>query len=140
MTEGTIRLSKVIRELNVSMDHIIDFLKGQGIAVDRNPNAKITEAAYRELQNEFAQDRMEKEEAIKVTSTTRVRKESIVIDEEAPKADRRDRDGYSDEILIKDRNQTKATPEPKVKAKKAEEKKEEPKKPAAKRAPAKKRA
>jgi len=110
------------------MDHIIDFLKGQGIAVERNPNAKITEAAYRELQNEFAQDRLEKEEAIKVTSTTRVRKESIVIDEEAPKTDRRDRDGYSDEILIKDLNQTKTAPEQKAKAKKAEEKKEEPKK------------
>ncbi len=129
MTEGTIRLSKVIRELNVSMDHIIDFLKGQGIAVERNPNAKITEAAYRELHNEFAQDRLEKEEAIKVTSSTRVRKESIVLDEEAPKADRRDRDGYSDEVLIKDLNQTKVATEPKAKAKKVvEEKKEEPKK------------
>ena len=124
MTEGTIRLNKVIRELNVSMDHIIDFLKGQGIVVEKNPNAKITEAAYRELLNEFAQDRAEKEEAIKVTSSTRIRKESLVLDEEAPKTDKRERDGKSDEILIKDLNQTKAA-EPKKK--KAEEPKAEPK-------------
>lgn len=125
MTEGTIRLSKVIRELNVSMDHIIDFLKGQDIAVERNPNAKITEAAYRELLNEFAQDRAEKEEAKQVTSSTRIRKESLALDEETPaKTDKRDRDGKSDEILIKDLNQTKSA-EPK--AKKKEEKPAEPK-------------
>lgn len=124
MTEGTIRLSKVIRELNVSMDHIIDFLKGQDIVVERNPNAKITEAAYRELLNEFEQDRAEKEEAIKVTSTTRIRKESLVLDEEAPKVDKRDRDGKSDEVIIKDLNQTKAA---ETKPKKKAEKPAEPK-------------
>ena len=107
------------------MDHIIDHLKGQGIAVERNPNAKITEAAYQELLNEFAQDRAEKEEAKQVTTSTRIRKESLILDEEAPKADKRERDGKSDEILIKDLNQTKAEPKTKKKEEKIAEPKEE---------------
>jgi translation initiation factor IF-2 len=127
MTEqASIRLSKVIRELNVSMDHIIDFLKEQGQEIDRNPNTKITEATYRELLNEFAQDRAEKEEAKQLTTTTRVRKESIAIDEVAPKSVKRDRE-EGEEILIKDANQTKA-PEPvKTKPKPVEEPAPEPK-------------
>lgn len=126
MTEqaNTIRLSKVIRELNVSIDHIIEFLQSQGQQIERNPNTKISEATYRELLNEFAQDRVEKEEAKQVTSSTRVRKESIVLDEETPKPDKRERDGHSDEIIIKDLNQTTKVAEPKVR--KAEPKKTEP--------------
>lgn len=117
MTEqATIRLSKVIRELNVSMDHIIDFLKEQGQEIDRNPNTKITDATYRELLNEFAQDRLEKEEAKQLTSTTRVRKESIALDEESGKTVKRERE-EQDEILIKDANQTKAPEPPKTKPK-----------------------
>lgn len=126
MTEqGTIRLSKVKGELNVSIDRIFEFLEDQGHKIDRNPNQKITETMYRELQNEFAQDREEKEEAKQVTSSTRVRKETIEHDEEKPKADRRERDGVSDEILIKDLNQTGKSAEPKAKKEKKTEPKEE---------------
>lgn len=128
MTEqGTIRLSKVKGELNVSIDRIFEFLEDQGHKIDRNPNQKITETMYRELLNEFAQDREEKEESKQVGLTTRVRKESIILDEETPKTDKRERDGHSDEILIKDLNQTSKAAEPK-KAAKTETKKAEPKK------------
>ncbi len=127
MTEqATIRLSKVIRELNVSMDHIIDFLKEQGQEIDRNPNTKITEATYRDLLNEFAQDRLEKEEAKQLTTTTRVRKETIALDEENVKPLKRERE-EQDEVIIKDANQTKAPEAPKSKPKPvAEEPKPEP--------------
>jgi len=127
MTEqATIRLSKVIRELNVSMDHIIDFLKEQGQEIDRNPNTKITEATYRGLLNEFAQDRLEKEEAKQLTTTTRVRKETIALDEENVKPLKRERE-EQDEVIIKDANQTKAPEPPKTKTKPvAKEPKPEP--------------
>ncbi|HTF04181.1 MAG TPA: translation initiation factor IF-2 [Bacteroidia bacterium] len=107
MTEqaNTIRLSKVKGELNVSIDRIFEFLEDQGHKIDRNPNQKISEAMYRELMNEFAQDREEKEESKLVGLTTRVRKESIALDEDAPRVDKRDRDNDQDEILIKDLNQ-----------------------------------
>jgi len=130
MTEqaNTIRLSKVKGELNVSIDRIFEFLEDQGHKIDRNPNQKISEAMYRELMNEFAQDREEKEESKLVGLTTRVRKESIGIDEDTPRAEKRDRDSEQDEVIIKDKNQ----PAPKVvepvKEKPVEEKVPEPKK------------
>ncbi len=130
MTEqaNTIRLSKVKGELNVSIDRIFEFLEDQGHKIDRNPNQKISESMYGELMNEFAQDREEKEESKLVGLTTRVRKEAIGIDEDAPRESKRDRDAEHDEVIIKDMNQTGTKLSDAPKEKKIEEKKPEPKK------------
>lgn len=118
-SENNIRLSKVIRELNVSINHIFDYLEDQGHKLERNPNAKISQEMYSLLQQEFAQDREEKEEAKQVL-TTRTKKESILLDEETPK-DRRERERDQEEVLIKDMNAGKSTePAPAEKKEKAE--------------------
>ena len=41
MSEKTLRISKVSRELNVGTSTIIDFLASKGHEVDKSPNAKI---------------------------------------------------------------------------------------------------
>src|SRR6266568_2367087 len=101
--DKAIRLSKVKGELNVSLDRIFEFLDEKGLKLDRNPNQKISEDMYRALLKEFAQDREEKEESKLVGLTTKTKKESIVLNEEAVKTDRR-KDRDQDEILIKDMN------------------------------------
>lgn len=126
-SENNIRLSKVIRELNVSINHIFDYLEDQGHKLERNPNAKISQEMYSLLQQEFAQDREEKEEAKQVL-TTRTKKESILLEEESPK-DRRERERDQEEVLIKDMNAGKSTePAPAEKKEKAETPKTETKK------------
>ena len=44
--ERNIRINKVLRELNISLDRAVDFLKEKGISIDSNPNAKISEKEF----------------------------------------------------------------------------------------------
>ncbi|MDR0687504.1 MAG: hypothetical protein LBF55_02320, partial [Prevotellaceae bacterium] len=67
-TENTVRLNKVTRELNLGLHTIVDFLAGRGIAVDANPNAKISKDVYALLTKEFGNEQSvkDKEAAKKV--------------------------------------------------------------------------
>ena len=54
MSETVIhRLSKVAKELNVSIGTITDFLKSKGHAIESNPNAKISGELYTLLLDGF---------------------------------------------------------------------------------------
>lgn len=63
MSEKTLRISKVSRELNVGKDTIIEFLSSKGHDIDNNPNAKINLEQFELLQKEFETSRAAKEEA-----------------------------------------------------------------------------
>ena len=53
MSENTVqRLSKVAKELNVSVSTITEFLKGKGHVIETNPMAKISEELYSILSKE----------------------------------------------------------------------------------------
>ncbi len=56
----TIRLSKVLRELNISIDRAVDFLSEKGVDVEKNPNTKLEMSAYDILVNEFRSDAKQK--------------------------------------------------------------------------------
>lgn len=74
-----IRLSKATKELGVGIDHIIDFLSGKGIKVDKNPNAKITSDAFNLLIQEFKNDMQAKNDARDIT-TEKKNRENLVIE------------------------------------------------------------
>lgn len=74
-----IRLSKATKELGVGIDHIIDFLSGKGIKVDKNPNTKITSAAFSLLIQEFQPDMQAKNDAQEITREKKSR-ENLVIE------------------------------------------------------------
>ncbi len=57
----TIRLSKVLKELNISIDRAVDFLEGKGTTVEKNPNSKIDVPTYDILVNEFRSDAKQKQ-------------------------------------------------------------------------------
>lgn len=79
------RLSKVAKELNVSISTITEFLKGKGHKIENNPMAKITDEVYSLLSKEYQSEKAAKEEAKQVTSGARDKKESISLDENAKK-------------------------------------------------------
>ena len=56
----TIRLSKVLRELNISIERAVDFLSEKGINVEKNPNTKLEMPTYDILVNEFRSDAKQK--------------------------------------------------------------------------------
>jgi len=56
----TIRLNKVLKELNISIDRAVDFLNEKGIQVERTPNTKIDQDTYSVLIKEFQSDAQQK--------------------------------------------------------------------------------
>ncbi|MCL4124757.1 UNVERIFIED_CONTAM: hypothetical protein GTU68_063863 [Idotea baltica] len=52
----TIRLNKVLRELNISLDRAVEFLDSKGIEIEKRPTTKISEDTYTVLSNEFQTD------------------------------------------------------------------------------------
>ncbi|WP_303318677.1 translation initiation factor IF-2 [Flavivirga abyssicola] len=52
----TIRLNKVLRELNISLDRAVEFLDSKGIEIEKRPTTKISEETYTVLSNEFQTD------------------------------------------------------------------------------------
>ncbi|MDQ3047090.1 MAG: translation initiation factor IF-2 [Bacteroidota bacterium] len=93
------RLSKVAKELNVSVSTITEFLKGKGHAIENNPMAKISDDQYALLSKEYQSEKAAKEEAKQVTSSTRAKKETIVLDEENNKKERKVEE--EEDIIIK---------------------------------------
>ena len=51
-----IRLNKVLRELNISIDRAIDFLESKSIEIEKRPTTKISLDIYDLLSNEFQTD------------------------------------------------------------------------------------
>ncbi len=84
MAEGKHRLSKVAKDLGVGIGTITDFLKTQGISVDTNPNAKITDEQYDAVLKEFAGDKKVREEAKQMQTEKVVAVPEPVVVKEAP--------------------------------------------------------
>ena len=51
-----VRLNKVLRELNISIDRAIDFLESKGHEIEKRPTSKISEEVYDLLCSEFQLD------------------------------------------------------------------------------------
>jgi translation initiation factor IF-2 len=51
-----IRLNKAVKEFNISMTRLVEFLQSKGIEVESNPNAQLEESAYSALEAEFRKD------------------------------------------------------------------------------------
>jgi translation initiation factor IF-2 len=51
-----IRLNKAVKEFNISMTRLVEFLQSKGIEVEKDPNAQLEESAYSALKAEFAKD------------------------------------------------------------------------------------
>ena len=52
----TIRLNKVLRELNISIDRVADFLESKGYKIEKRPTTKISKDLYDLLCDEFQLD------------------------------------------------------------------------------------
>ncbi len=84
-TNKAVRLSKVAREFNVGISTIVDYLGGQGIDVDANPNTKIDSEVYDKLLDEFQSDKSVKEKS-KSVNRQRSERETVTL-ESAKKED-----------------------------------------------------
>src|SRR5690606_8416822 len=74
---ATLRLNKVLRELNISLDRAVEHLASKGHEIDARPTAKITSEVYRVLLDEFQTDKSKKVASIEVSEEKRKEKEAI---------------------------------------------------------------
>ena len=82
---STIRISKVLSELNIGLDTAVDFLATKSQEVDRNRNAKIDQAQYDLLTQQFATDKSSKDKAETLIQKKREEKEAIQAEREQKK-------------------------------------------------------
>jgi len=73
----TIRLNKVLRELNISIDRAVDFLESKGVSVEKSPNTKISEEVHTILSNEFQTDANKKVASQEVSEAKLKEKEEL---------------------------------------------------------------
>ncbi|MDB5156815.1 MAG: translation initiation factor, partial [Mucilaginibacter sp.] len=109
--DKSIKLIKAVKELNIGMSTIVDFLATKGYKVDKQPMAKLDNDMYSTLLKEFAVDKSIKEEA-KQISIGKIRKEEPGITPDKPLENRRSRDFENEEILIKNAGNFTAPPAP----------------------------
>ena len=78
----TIRLNKVLRELNISLDRAVEFLDSKGIEIEKRPTTKISEDTYNILSDEFETDANKKIKSQKVSEAKLKEKEDLRIKRE----------------------------------------------------------
>ena len=87
--ERIIRINKVLRELNISLERAVDYLKDKGIAIESNPNTKISDDVYNVLCGQFAGDKGNKEASKEVGEEKRKEKEALRLEREKEIEDKR---------------------------------------------------
>jgi len=84
MAEGkTMRLNKVLRELNISLDRAVEHLSKNGHEIDARPTTKISGDIYQVLLDGFQTDRTKKAASKEVGEEKRKEKEAIRLELEA---------------------------------------------------------
>lgn len=73
----TIRINKVLRELNISLDRAVESLAEKGFQVEARPTTKISQQEYDLLLDAFQTDRSKKEASHEVFEEKRKEKEAI---------------------------------------------------------------
>jgi translation initiation factor IF-2 len=87
----SIRLNKVLRELNISLERAVEFLNDKGVEIDARPTTKITNHVYDTLLDEFEKDKSKKVASHEVGEEKRKEKESLRIIQEKKEQERLDR-------------------------------------------------
>lgn len=86
---ATIRLNKVLRELNISLDRAVDYLAANGHAIEARPTTKISEEVYQVLLDQFQTDMSKKVASKEVGEEKRKEKEAIRIELEKEQEEKR---------------------------------------------------
>lgn len=72
-----IRINKVLRELNISLDRAVDFLKEKEHEIEASPNAKISQEEYDVLCSQFSADKGKKVASLEVSEEKKKEKEAL---------------------------------------------------------------
>ena len=92
----SIRLNKVLKEFNISLDRAVDFLKSKSIDIEARPTTKISDTEYKLLSEGFAKDKEKKVESKEVGEEKRKEKEELFNDREREREEQEKRKAEAD--------------------------------------------
>ena len=96
--QPSIRLNKVLRELNISLDRAVEFLAQKGVDVEARPTTKITKEVYTTLLDEFETDKSKKVASHEISEEKRKEKEDLRVIQEKKEQDRLDQIAKREEL------------------------------------------
>ncbi len=99
--EKTMRLNKVLREFNISLDRAVDFLNSKGHEIDARPTTKISSEIYKLLFDEFQTDKSKKVASKEVGEEKRKEKEALRVQIETEQEERRKRNEAREVVKAK---------------------------------------
>jgi internalin A len=77
MEDKPLKLIKVVKELNIGMGTIVDFLEKRGYKVEKQPMAKITQEMFELLSQEFNENPITKISSLSSSDITSVSKDKV---------------------------------------------------------------
>ncbi|HET8809092.1 MAG TPA: translation initiation factor IF-2 [Flavobacteriaceae bacterium] len=95
----TMRLNKVLREFNISLDRAVEFLNSHGHEIDARPTTKISEEVYQVLFDEFQTDKSKKVASKEVGEERKKEKEELRIAQEKELAEKQRQAEEREEIV-----------------------------------------
>jgi translation initiation factor IF-2 len=79
---NNMRLNKVLKEFNISLERAVDHLTAKGIEIERNPNTKVGASVYQALADEFQTDKSKKVASKEVGVERRKEQEELRVQRE----------------------------------------------------------
>ena len=117
-----IRLNKIMRQFNIGLQDIVDFLKTQGADVEENPNAKVSDEYMPAIQKQFGADLKAAEEA-----NERAIKMSDILENSGKKKEDVVEEEEEERVIVRTNTLTRKKAEPKPEPKAEPEPVPEPK-------------
>lgn len=97
----TLRLNKVLRELNISLDRAVEHLSNEGIEIEARPTTKITDEVYSVLLEEFQTDKSKKVASKEVGEEKRKEKEALRLAQEKELEKKRQEETKKEDKIFK---------------------------------------
>ncbi|MFD1062347.1 translation initiation factor IF-2 [Winogradskyella litorisediminis] len=94
-----IRINKVLRELNISLDRAVDFLDSKGIEIEKSPNTKISQEVYDTLADEFQTDASKRQKSQEVSEAKLKEKEALRVKREQELEEKAKQDAEKETVL-----------------------------------------
>jgi len=91
-----IRISKLLKQFNIGLGDLVEFLRKKGVEVDENPNAKVSDEYLPELQKQFGKDKEALEQAAMVDI-----KVKEILEKTNRKQSRQEEEEEEEELTIK---------------------------------------
>ena len=103
----TMRLNKVLREFNISLDRAVEFLNSKGHDIEARPTAKISQETYQVLFNEFQTDKSKKVASKEVGEERKKEKEELRLAREREQEEKRKEQEKKEQEKLKEEQERK---------------------------------